>query len=229
MHDNITDWALEHYQKIYKNSKITKQDIFFYTYGLLHSSGYREKYQANLVRGIPNIPMAPNFWAFSKAGKRLADLHLNYETCKRHPLGKPLNPIPDNPRSIRFGRKNNPGPGPKTTDDPTILIVDGITVFNNLPNYKYKVNGRTPIGWLTYTPQASKAGIDRSPFRHITGKEFHVMVERLAYVGLESDRIIDGLPKEFEGMDPPPDNKTVQQALDQQKMTDDGKVQTRLG
>ena len=230
MQDNITDWALEQYQKIYSDNTITKEDIFFYTYGLLHSRGYRDKYQASLVRGIPHIPMAPDFWAFSKAGRELSDLHLNYEICKRYALGKPLNPIPDNPRSIKFGPKPNTGPGPKTIDDPTTLIVNGVKIFDNLPVCEYKVNGRTPVGWLTWIPKKPKSGIVRDPFRHMTGKEFHAVIERLVYVGVESDRVISELPDEFEGMDPlEQDNEKALQALGQQTLDVDGEIQTRLG
>ena len=201
LRNNITGWALGLYQSIYHNNSITKEDIFYYTYGVLHSPRYRDKYQASLVRGIPHIPMAPDFWAYSKGGKKLANLHLNYENCPRYDLGRPLDTILDNPRSIRFGRKDNTGPGPRTTDDHTTLIIDGAKVFDNLPECVYKVNGRTPVGWLTWIPKPSKAEIDRAPFRYMTGKEIHAMVERLVHVGSESDKIISELPEEFEGMD----------------------------
>ena len=58
---------------------ITKEDIFYYIYGLLHSESYREKYQSNLDKSLPHIPLVPNFWEFSNIGKQLAELHLNYE------------------------------------------------------------------------------------------------------------------------------------------------------
>ena len=105
MKDNITDWALEKYRTIYKDRSITKEDIFYYTYGILHSPGFRKKYQVFLKRGIPNIPMAPDFRAFERAGRALAELHLNYETGPRHDLGQPLNAIPDAPKKIEFGRR----------------------------------------------------------------------------------------------------------------------------
>ena len=58
---------------------ITKEDIFYYIYGLLHSESYREKYKFNLNKSLPHIPMVPDFWGFSSIGRKLADLHLNYE------------------------------------------------------------------------------------------------------------------------------------------------------
>ena len=78
--ENITDWALAHFRTRYKDDTITKWDIFHYNYGLLHHPDYREKYEANLKRDLPHIPFAEDFWGFAEAGKRLADLHVNYES-----------------------------------------------------------------------------------------------------------------------------------------------------
>ena len=86
--ENVTDWALEQFRARYKDKKIGKWDIFYYVYGVLHHPGYREKFADNLKRELPRIPFAPlspngtggargeGFWAFSKAGKKLADFHL---------------------------------------------------------------------------------------------------------------------------------------------------------
>ena len=112
-HDNITDYAVKTFRQHYNNDTITRDDIFYYTYGLLHHQGYRDKYQASLVRGLPYIPLAPDFKAFSKSGKRLSKLHLEYENGTRYNLGNPLNPIPDSPKSIQFGSKHNTSDGPK--------------------------------------------------------------------------------------------------------------------
>ena len=84
--ENITDWALEHFRKHYKDKKITKWDIFYYVYGVLHHPEYRAKYAENLKRELPRIPLAKDFWGFSKAGKELARLHIDYEKLEPWPL-----------------------------------------------------------------------------------------------------------------------------------------------
>lgn len=203
MKDNITDWALEQYQATYNDHKITKEDIFYYTYGVLHSPGYRAKYRNFLVRGIPNIPIAPNFRAFERAGRALADLHLNFETCPRYDLGEPLSPIPDAPQKIAFGRKKSDGPGPRTVDDQSKLLLDGTAVYDNLPHTAYKVNGRTPIGWFVdrygfSTDTKGKSGNTNYPLEGVDGERVRGIIERLVYVGVESDRIISQLPEKFE-------------------------------
>ncbi len=84
--ENITDWALEHFREHYGDKKITKWDIFYYVYGVLHHPEYRTKYAENLKRELPRIPLAKDFWGFSKAGKELARLHIDYEKLEPWPL-----------------------------------------------------------------------------------------------------------------------------------------------
>ena len=203
MKDNITDWALRSYQNTYQDNSITKEDIFYYIYGMLHHSGYRAKYQSSLVRGIPHIPTAPDFYKFSAAGRKLAGLHLNFDSegAPRYNLGEPINPIPDQPKKIRFARKLNLGPGPKTTFDFSTLIIDDVVVYDSLPEPRYKVNGRTPLQWFAdrYGFSRNKAsGNTNWPLRNTSGSGVRAIMERLAYVGVGSDEIIDGLPSEFE-------------------------------
>ena len=81
--DGITDWILKEVRSRFGGSKaITKEHIFYYVYGLLHSRQYRERFADDLKKSLPRIPLVDNvqdFMSFYKAGKELADLHLNYE------------------------------------------------------------------------------------------------------------------------------------------------------
>ena len=81
--DGITDWILKEVRSRFGGSKaITKEHIFYYVYGLLHSKQYRERFADDLKKSLPRIPIVDNvqdFMSFYKAGKELADLHLNYE------------------------------------------------------------------------------------------------------------------------------------------------------
>lgn len=203
MKDNITDWALEQYHITYNDQTITKEDIFFYMYGILNHRGYHKKYSTHLVRGVPNIPFAPDFRAFECAGRELAHIHLNYETCPRYDLGQPLNPIPDAPRKIAYGKKPNKGDGPKDVPDHTTLKLDGHIVYGNLPVIQYKVGDHTPIGWFVKrygykTDTQFKSYNTNYPLEGYSGEQVRAIIERLVYVGVESDRIISNLPEEFE-------------------------------
>ena len=86
--DGITDWILKEVRTRYGAKNITKEMIFYYVYGLLHSKDYRERFAADLKKSLPRIPIVDSlddFMEFYKAGKELADLHLNYETVAPYP------------------------------------------------------------------------------------------------------------------------------------------------
>ncbi|HLP80536.1 MAG TPA: type ISP restriction/modification enzyme, partial [Nitrosomonas sp.] len=80
--DGVSDFILQQARKAYGN-KVTKEDIFYYVYGILHSREYRTQFSADLKKMLPRIPLVDesiDFWSFSKAGRKLAELHINYET-----------------------------------------------------------------------------------------------------------------------------------------------------
>ena len=78
--ENITDWELEQFQKHYRDDAISKWDIFYYVYALLHHPGYRERYALVLKRQLPRIPFSPRFYDFVVSGKRLGEL----DVCMRN-------------------------------------------------------------------------------------------------------------------------------------------------
>ena len=189
MKDNITDAALRIYQTIYNDESIAKQDIFYYTYGILHHPGYRDKYAAFLVRDLPRIPFAPNFRLFVEAGTELANMHLNWESYPRYDLGEPLRTIPDHPYRMDFGKGGK---------DRTKFLVDNKLVYDNLPEVNYTVQGHSPHGWLTYK-RKKHPHINTYQFRYLTGEQIRIMLEKLIHVGLASDKIIGRLEiEEFE-------------------------------
>ena len=86
-HEAISDFILNRAQQKYGNN-IQREDIFYYVYGILHSKSYRETFSADLKKMLPRIPLVSDyqkFWAFSESGRKLADLHLNYEEVERYP------------------------------------------------------------------------------------------------------------------------------------------------
>ena len=86
-HEAVSDFILERAQSKYGN-KVQREDIFYYVYGILHSKSYRETFEADLKKMLPRIPLVSDyqkFWDFSKAGRELANLHLNYEKVAAYP------------------------------------------------------------------------------------------------------------------------------------------------
>ncbi len=194
---NISDSALHEYQNHYINKKITKEHIFEYVYSMLHHPEYRKKFANNLIRELPHIPMAPDFWAFRNVGKDLIDLHLNYETGTKYDLGKPKI-MPKKFTKLVFGSKTIDGKRKKDTS----IICDGkMPIFDNLPEIKYQVNGGTPMEWVVdrYNYSVDKdSGIVNNPLDAITGRDVIDLIRRLVHVGVQSDKLVKSLPAEFE-------------------------------
>ena len=83
--DNVTDATLASYREHYGDAGITKEDIFFYVYALLHHPEYRERYEDDLKKILPHIPRAAGFHTYASVGRELADLHVNYERVEPYP------------------------------------------------------------------------------------------------------------------------------------------------
>ena len=76
--DGISDEALKHFQAAYPGEAISKEDLFYYLYGILHSEDYRTQYRNNLMKQLPRLPAVTNvadFHAFQAAGRTLGELH----------------------------------------------------------------------------------------------------------------------------------------------------------
>jgi predicted helicase len=191
--DNITDWALTHYRHHYKDNTITKWAIFYYIYGLLHHPTYREKYAANLKRELPRLPMAPDFWSFSKSGEKLADLHLNYEHATPYPLKMIENPKV--PFSLRVEKM-------RLSKDKKKLIYNDFLTLDGIPKevFDYKLGNRSALNWVIeqYRVKIDKrSGIVNDPNREDDESYILELVKKVITVSLETIKVVEGLPRDF--------------------------------
>ena len=210
-HDAITDETLQIFERAYpevfrnrlvKNGgkKITKEDIFYYIYGILHSSEYRERFDANLKKELPRIPLSENFLQFSVAGRKLAELHINYEEVDMYPLevvGDETNPGLVN--KMRWGKKKDKDTG-KTVDDKSVLVYNANLTYKGIPEdaNRYIVNGRSPLEWMIdrYQIKTDKAsGIVNDPNDYSEDPCYITkLIKRLVTVSVRTMEIIDNLP-----------------------------------
>jgi predicted helicase len=161
-HDNITDWGLEQFQTHYKNKKITKEDIFFYTYAVLHNPAYRTKYELNLKREFPRLPYYENFKQWAAWGKELMDLHINYESAKpfalkeitsatkaQHKKTKELFAKAEEPEAL-YGRKEKIKAKLKADKEKGIIEIDELTTLTGVPTqaWEYKLGNRSALEWV---------------------------------------------------------------------------------
>ena len=198
-HDGVTDFILNKARSVYKTNSITKEDIFYYVYGLLHSPDYRNQFAADLKKMLPRIPLvnsAADFKTFSSAGRGLANLHLNYE--KRLPPESIVveGDTGDNylVNKMKF----------KSKEDKTEIIYNNQITIKNIPleAYDYVVNGRSAIEWIMerYQVKVDKASqIKNDPNdwarEHNDPRYILDLLLSIITVSLETVRIINSLPK----------------------------------
>ena len=155
--DGVSDFILDKAKQQYNATNITKEDIFYYVYGFLHSPEYREMFANDLKKMLPRLPLVydvKDFWAFSKAGRELAELHLNYETVSPYE-GVTVSPFEGGLRGMTEKEVDNKifrvekMRFPKKDQKDTILYNSAITISNiPLDAYEYVVNGKSAIEWI---------------------------------------------------------------------------------
>ncbi|WP_273782979.1 type ISP restriction/modification enzyme, partial [Bartonella sp. ML69XJBT] len=211
--DAITDEGLAHFKEAYPNEIITKDDLFYYVYGLLHSEDYRSRYADNLCKELPRIPCvksAEDFWKFVKAGRELGHLHVNYEDVEPYPLtfkkGNPKQTDISNPEKfyyvteMKFAKIKNS----KEKDKSTVIYNSNIIITDiPLEAYEYIVNGRPALEWVMgrqCVKTDKKSGIVNDANRYAVetvGNPAYPLelFQRVITVSLETMKIVKNLPK----------------------------------
>jgi predicted helicase len=187
--ENLTDWALKHFQQYYQDESISKWAIFYYIYGLLHHSDYQKKYAAHLKRELPRIPMAPDFWAFSESGEKLADLHLNYE--QQAPYSLKMIENPKVPYSLRVEKM-------RLSKDKRQLIYNRFLTLDGIPKkvFDYRLGNRSALEWVIdqYRIKTDKrSGIVNDPNREEDEEYIVELVKKVISVSLETVNLVERL------------------------------------
>ena len=197
-HDAVSDFILDQSHTRY-GLRVTKEDIFYYVYGLLHSPGYRKTFANDLKKMLPRLPLVEkpaDFWAFSQAGRQLAALHLNYEDQKK-PAEVTVTGLEH--KSFTVTKMSFPVKG--KTD--TITYNPYITI-SNIPEkaYEYIVNGKSAIEWIMerYAVTTHKeSGIKNDPndwaIEHNNPRYILELLLSVITVSIKTVDIVAGLPK----------------------------------
>jgi len=228
--DAITNEGLAHFANYYDSQmnecdSITKEDLFYYIYGLFHSEDYRERYGENLSKQLPNIPRVKsyeNFVAFSKSGRKLADLHVNYESVDMYQGVKFNSKLTnlkladgqnwaksniDNDKfyvtKMKHTKRKNDETG-KNEDDPTKIVYNNQITIEHIPEeaYDYVVNGKPAIEWVierqsVRTDKKSEITNDANDWAIETMGNARYPLElllRVINVSLKTQKIVNGLP-----------------------------------
>ena len=189
--ENITDWALAQFQTHYRDDTITKWDIFHYNYGILHHPDYREKYAANLKRDLPHIPFINDFWEFAKAGARLSDLHVNYESQPEYSNLKFIQnqKVPLDWRVEKM----------KLSKDKTSLVYNNFLTITGIPikAFDCRLGNRSALEWVIDQYRVKtheRTEIVNDPNRTDDPQYIVKLIGKVITVSLETVDIVNELP-----------------------------------
>ncbi len=207
----ITEAGLQHFREAYPRETVVKEDIFYYVYGLLHSGDYCTRFANNLSKELPRIPCvktANDFRAFRDAGRRLGDLHVNYESVEPYPVtirqgDLRLAAVGDPEAFYRVTKMKFGGKG--RDKDRTTVIYNANIAMQDIPlaAYDYAVNGKPALEWVmdrqcVKTDKASGIVNDANRYAIETvGNPAYPLelFQRIITVSLETMKIVRSLPK----------------------------------
>ena len=217
--ENITDWALARFREVYEitnyelritneerapdsssrrttgvvtpGSSLDKWDIFHYIYALLHHPAYRETYAANLRRELPRIPFVRDFWAYARAGARLAEIHIHYEQQPEYPLRHVE--TPGEPLNWRVEKM-------RLSKDKTQIRYNDFLTLDGIPAaaFDYRLGNRSALDWIIDQYQVKtdkRSGITNDPNRADDPEYIVRLIKQVIAVSLETVEIVAGLPE----------------------------------
>lgn len=187
-------------QKFMDKIKLSIDDSFYYVYGLLNSKEYQQKYANDLRKDLARIPIVKNKKIYVEIGKKLMELHLNYEEVPVYDkVQVNYNGTPNYiVKKMKFSKKGNKD-GKQEKDYSTIIFNDSITI-SNIPEkaYEYIVNGRSAIEWIMDQYQVKtdkKSGITDDPnFYSDNPKYIFDLLLRIINVSIQTVDLINQLP-----------------------------------
>ena len=196
--DGVSDFILERAKKQY-GKNVSKEDIFYYVYGFLHSLEYGEKFANDLKKMLPRLPLVEDvrdFWKFSKAGRALAELHINYETVPAYEGAKVTGADSGfyKVEKMRFPKK----------DQKDTIHYNSKIIISNIPAkaYEYVVNGKSAIEWIMERYQITthkESGITNNPndWAEEVGNPRYILDLLLSIinVSVQTVDIVNALPK----------------------------------
>lgn len=183
---------------------LSEEEVFYYTYGVLHSPEYRTKYANDLQKALPRIPILQNMEKYVEIGRQLADLHLNYESVS--PYEDVILTFKSEKPSYEVNKMKHPKvknqDGKSVNDKSKIIFNDEITL-SNIPEkaYGYIVNGKSAVEWIMdqYKVKLDKSsGIVDDPNSYSEDPKYILnLLLSVITVSMRTLELIDELP-EFE-------------------------------
>ncbi|EMH40367.1 helicase protein [Helicobacter pylori GAM96Ai] len=194
----ISGYALNLFRRHYKDDSIVEEEIFYYIYAIFHHKGYLEKYKNSLAKEASRIALSEDFKELSILGKKLAELHLNYENGEMH-------------KSVEYNLLENAGMEgyydvvqmKKDKKGDRIQYNHHITI-TQIPKkaFDYVVNGKSAIDWVIERYSITKdkdSLIENNPNHYAGGQYIFELLCRVITLSVKSVDLIEKISeKRFE-------------------------------
>ena len=178
-----------------------EEELFYYIYGILHSKEYRTYYHNDLSKQLPKLKNVSNKNNFIEIGRKLMQLHINYETI---PVYEDINiQTTPNPsykvKKMKFAKKRNEDG--KLVDDKSTIIFNSDITITNIPEkaYEYIVSGKTAIKWIldNYSIGIDKrSGFIDDPNDYSDDEKYIFnLLLRIINVSVQTVDLVNSLPK----------------------------------
>ena len=198
---NITGWGIrlinEHYRKewgkdfdgIYPDGGITAEDIFAYTYAVLHDPVYRHDYSVDLLREFPRLPLYRDFDVWARMGQELLDLHIGFESAE--------------PYNLRRVDQDGPAGRPilRAEKERGAIVVDSKTTLTGVPSdaWRYRLGSRSALEWVLdqykeKKPRDPTIAEKFNTYRFADHKERVIdLLQRVCTVSVQTMAVVDGM------------------------------------
>ena len=206
---NITDWAIQRlndhyraewgddYARIAGDDGITAEDIFAYTYAVLHDPEYREKYAVDLLREFPRLPLYHDFDAWNRMGRELLDLHLGFESAELYSLER----VETNMDKQNGQDSVSPKVMLRPDKERGAIVLDAKTMLTGVPEsaWRYHLGNRSALEWVLdqYKERKPKDPTIRERFntyRFTDHKERVIdLLQRICTVSVKTMDVVDDM------------------------------------
>ena len=189
---NITEWGLRQFRERYGDDAISAEDIFAYTYAVLHDPAYREKYAIDLLREFPRLPFYDDFPAWVDMGRLLLDLHIGFESVE--PFGLVREDLDTDAKRVILRADHDAG----------VIRLDDQTRLTGVPEsaWRYRLGSRSALEWVLdqykeRKPRDPTIAAKFNTYRFADYKERVIdLLQRVCTVSVATMRIVDRMPRE---------------------------------
>ena len=186
---NITEWGLRQFREHYGDDAISAEDIFAYTYAVLHDPAYRDKYAIDLLREFPRLPFYDDFATWVDMGQRLLDLHIGFESVE--PFGLAREDLDGDAKRVIL----------RADQDAGIIRLDDQTRLTGVPEsaWRYRLGSRSALEWVLdqykeRKPRDPTIAAKFNTYRFADYKERVIdLLQRVCTVSVETMAIVDGI------------------------------------